>query len=138
MPEKQQKQQLDAFLASGLLDEALRVFGMLEATTVVDPAVDDEFRELLGVTARDLLDDVAYLTPLAATAPDFPSWRRGPSESLPDELQPLICRAVEALDAYTRRLGAIAIVLTNQGGPAAAVFSGLAEAAEARMTFLAS
>lgn len=135
MPEKTQ---LDAFLASGLLDEALRVFGMLEASMVVDPAVDDEFRELLGITARDLLDDVARLTPLAATAPDLSSWRRDPSEPRPDDLQPFICRAVEALDGYTRRLGAIAIIFTNRGGNAATLFRGLAEAAEARMMFLAS
>ena len=133
-----EKPQLDALLASRLLDEALRVFGMLEACTVVDPAVDDEFRELLCIVALDLLDDVACLAYLAATAPSSPSWPRDPSEPHPDEFQPLICRAVEELDAYTTRLTATAIVLTNRGGEAATLINRLAAAAEARMTFLAA
>ena len=135
---KRENPQLDARLANRLLDDALRVFGMLEACTVVDPAVDDDFRELIGITARDLLDDVACLAHLAATGPAAPSWPRDPSEPLPNELQPFICRAVEELDSYTRRLGAIAIVLTDRGGEAATLFHRLAAAAEARMEFLAS
>jgi hypothetical protein len=135
---KRENPQLDARLASKLLDEALRVFGMLEACMVADPTVDDDFRELLGIAARDLLDDVACLSHMAATAPPVLSWPRDPSDLRPNDLQPLICRAVDELGAYAKRLAATAIVLTNRGGDAARVFNRLALAAEARMAFLGS
>jgi hypothetical protein len=130
--------QLDAWLASRLLDEALRVFGMLEACTFVSPAIGEELQELLTLTARGILDDVAYLAGAAAAAPLLRSWPRDPSEPPPDELQPLVCRAVDDLATYTRRLAAIATVLTRRGADAAPLFSQLAATAEERMTFLAS
>jgi hypothetical protein len=135
---RRDRPQLDSWLASRLLDEALRVFGLLEACLVVDPDVDEEFQELLGITARDLLDDVACLAHLAATAPVMRSWPRDPFAPRPDKPQSLVCRAVEELAAYTKRLAAIAIVLTNRGGDAATLFNRLAAAAEARKTLLAS
>jgi ABC-type Fe3+/spermidine/putrescine transport system ATPase subunit len=46
--------------------------------------------------------------------------------------------AVDDLADYSQKLGAIAIVLTHRQGEAAATFSRLAAAAEARMALLGS
>ena len=116
------------------------MFGALQAATYVDAGrLDDHLRELLRLTALDLLDDVACLSALVATAPSWPRWR---SDPLPEPGAPsnqlLTLQAVEALSTYTQRLAAVALLLAYRGDDTATLFADLAATAEARIEVLAS
>jgi hypothetical protein len=121
------------WLAGGLLDEALRVFGALQAATYLDDGqLDDELRERFRVTALDVLDDVACLTPLVV-------WPSAPGRDATDHRgEPPALEAVRALATYSARLASIAEALAGRQDEAASVFVGLAAAAEARIEALAS
>lgn len=125
--------QLDGWLATRLLDEALRVFGiLLSSAHVQESEFDDELLGQLRLAAFDLLDDVARLSPLVAAAPVWlvPRDEQPPVEQ--DEA-PLACRAVEALANYTQGLATLAIIYGYRGGPSATIFTQLAASAEARI-----
>jgi hypothetical protein len=127
------------WLAGGLLDEALRVFGALQAAYLEDGRLDGKLREQFRVTALDLLDDVAHLAPLVVTAPTWPVWPHEPGpEATNHRGEPSALEAVQALAAYSARLASIAGVLVAREDEAATVFVGLAAAAEARIEVLAS
>jgi len=128
------------WLAGGLLDEALRVFGALQAATYMDDGrLGDELRGRFRVTALDLLDDVACLTPLVVSTPTWPFWPHEPGlEATGDRDEPPALEAVHALAAYTARLASIAGALAGRQDETATVFVGLAAAAEARIEVLAS
>ena len=123
---RDERTELHARLASRLLDDALHV----------EPQLDDGLQGLLRTIALDLLDDVTSVARLVATVPAWPSWPREVSQRQPDANAPAICAAVDDLADYSRRLDAIAIVLMNRRGEAAATFARLAAAAEARMVLL--
>ena len=123
---RDERTELHARLASRLLDDALHV----------EPQLDDGLQGLLRTIALDLLDDVTSLARLVATVPAWPSWPREVSRRPPVANAPAICAAVDDLADYSRRLDAIAIVLMNRRGEAAATFARLAAAAEARMVLL--
>ena len=125
---RDERTELHARLASRLLDDALHV----------EPQLDDGLQGLLRTIALDLLDDVTSLARLVATVPAWPSWPREVSQRQPDANAPASCAAVDDLADYSRRLDAIAIVLMNRRGEAAATFARLAAAAEARMALLGS
>ena len=125
---RDERTELHARLASRLLDDALHV----------EPQLDDGLQGLLRTIALDLLDDVTSLAGLVATVPAWPSWPREVSRRPPVANAPAICAAVDDLADYSRRLDAIAIVMTNRRGEAAATFARLAAAAEARMALLGS
>ena len=125
---RDERTELHARLASRLLDDALHV----------EPQLDDGLQGLLRTIALDLLDDVTSLARLVATVPAWPSWPREVSQRQPDANAPAICAAVDDLADYSRKLDAIAIVLTNRRGEAAATFAHLAAAAETRMALLGS
>jgi hypothetical protein len=136
---RDERTELHARLASRLLDDALHVFGALQACAEdYEPQLDDGLQGLLRTIALDLLDDVTSLAGLVATVPAWPSWPREVSRRPPVANAPAICAAVDDLADYSRRLDAIAIVLTNRRGEAAATFARLAAAAEARMALLGS
>ena len=127
------------WLAGGLLDEALRVFGALQAAYLEDGRLDGKLREQFRVTALDLLDDVAHLAPLVVTAPTWPVWPHEPGpEATNHRGEPSALEAVQALATYSARLASIAGVLVAREDEAATVFVGLAAAAEARIEVLAS
>ena len=127
------------WLAGGLLDEALRVFGALQAAYLEDGRLDGKLREQFRVTALDLLDDVAHLAPLVVTAPTWPVWPHEPGpEATNNRGEPSALEAVQALATYSARLASIAGVLVAREDEAATVFVGLAAAAEARIEVLAS
>jgi hypothetical protein len=130
----------DGWLAGRFLDEALRVFGALETATCADGGrLDDRLRELLHMTALDLLDDVACLASVVMTAPSWPPWPHDPPPELtpPADESPTV-RAVEALGTYTQRLTSVALLLAHRRDDTATVFARLAAAAEARIEVLAS
>ena len=101
-------------------------------------ALDDELQGLLRTTALDLLDDVARLARLVATVPGWPSWPGVAFRPPHDAGAPAVYAAVDDLADYSHELGAIAIVLMNRRGEAAARFARLAAAAAARMARLGS
>ncbi|HEY6697953.1 MAG TPA: hypothetical protein VIZ67_07000 [Acidimicrobiales bacterium] len=128
------------WLAGGLLDEALRVFGALQAAYLEDGRLDGKLREHFRATALDLLDDVAHLAPLVVTAPTWPVWPHepGPEAATNHRGETPALEAVQALAAYSARLASIAGVLVAREDEPATVFVGLAAAAEARIEALAS
>jgi hypothetical protein len=127
------------WLAGGLLDEALRVFGALQAAYLEDGRLDGKLREQFRVTALDLLDDVTHLAPLVVTAPTWPVWPHEPGpKATNNRSEPSALEAVQALATYSARLASIAGVLVAREDEAATVFVGLAAAAEARIEVLAS
>jgi hypothetical protein len=127
------------WLAGGLLDEALRVFGALQTACVEDRRLDARLREAFRRTAVDLLDDVASLAPLVVGAPTWPVWPHEPGPRDTDHgADPPALEAVQALATYTAKLASIAGVLVGSEDEVATVFVGLAAAAEARMEVLAS
>ena len=126
------------WLAAKLLDEALRVFGVLQAAVHLDdPRFDHELRERFRVTSLDVLDDVACLASLAGAAPSWPPLPRAAAPA-PDRGEPPSWIAVEALSDYTQRLAAVALVSADRDDQAAMTFARLAAAAEARIEVLAS
>jgi hypothetical protein len=134
-----ERSELHARLASRLLDDALHVFGALQACAEDhELQLDDGLQGLLRTIALDVLDDVASLARLVATAPAWPFWPREVSKRPRDADAPAVYAALDDLADYSKKLGAIAIVLTNRRGEAAATFARLAAAAEARMTLLGS
>jgi hypothetical protein len=129
----------DGWLAGWLLDEGLRVFGALQAATLVDDQLDDPLRERFRTTALGVLDDVACLASLVMATP---FWPRCPHDPVPEppaatDQSPTI-QAVEALAVYTHRLASVATVLTRRADDRATLYAGLAVAAQARMEVLAS
>jgi hypothetical protein len=128
---------LDGWLATSVIDEALRVFGALMTSAIVDGSeIDDEVLGLETV-ALELLDDVSRLAPLAASAYSCPSPREASERAAGDDT-PLPCRAIEALVAYTQRLAGIALVLGNRSHESAPLFAERAAVAEARIARLDS
>jgi hypothetical protein len=119
-----------------LIEEALSVFGALMTSAFVEgDDVDDELVRLLETTALELLDDVSYLAPLAATADSCPSLHESP-ETRPADDAPLPCQAIEALVAYTQRLAGIATVLGDRNHQAAPLFIERAAVAATRVARL--
>jgi hypothetical protein len=136
---RDERTELHARLASRLLDDALHVFGALQACTEDhEPQLDHALQELLRTIALDVLDDVASLAPLVATAAAWPFWPREVSTRPRDADAPAVYAALDDLADYTQKLGAIAIVLTNRRSEAPATFARLAAEAEARMALLGS
>ena len=128
----------DRWLADKMLDEALNVFGTLQAAAYLDdPRLDGDLRERFRATALDVLDDVACLASLTGTAPPWPSWSRRPMRATPADERPS-WTAVRALGEYTQRLVAVAAVLADREDDTAAAFARLAASAEVRIEVLAS
>jgi hypothetical protein len=129
---------LDGWLATSVIDEALRVFGALMAAAFEeDGEIDDEIVGRLEMTALDLLDDVSWLAPLAGPSDSCPlPWEASEREA--DDDTPLPCQAIESLVAYAQRVAGIATVLGNRNHEAAALFAERAAAAEARIERLDS
>jgi hypothetical protein len=128
----------DHWLAAKLLDEALRVFGVLQAAVYLDdPRLDHELRKRFRVTSLEVLDDVACLASLAGAAPTWPPLPRAAAPAA-DRGEPPSWIAVEALGDYTQRLAAVAVVFAHREDEAATAFARLAAAAEARIEVLAS
>jgi hypothetical protein len=127
----------ERWLAGRLMDEALYVFGAMRMA-VDEPGLEDAVRDLLRRTALDVLDDVAWLAHLAASAPT--SVQQAPWEPLTagrsDE--PPVMGAVQALGDYAERLAAVALVFASREDDASVAFIEPAAAAEARIELLAS
>jgi hypothetical protein len=119
------------------MEEALYVFGAMRIAAD-DPALEDALRDLLRRTALDVLDDVACLAHLAASAPasvQQAPWEP-PTAGRTD--QPPVIRAALALGDYAERLAAVALVFASREDDASVTFIELAAAAEARIELLAS
>jgi len=129
---------LDGWLATSMIDEALRVFGALMTSVLVNGSeTDDAPVGLLRTTALELLDDVSWLAPLAPSSSACP-WPQESSEREAGDDGPPLYQAIEALVAYTRRLTGIALVLGNRNHEAAPLFAERAAVAEARIARLNS
>jgi len=124
-------------LAGRLLEEALYVFGAMRMAAD-EPGLEDGARDQLRRTALDVLDDVACLAHLAASAPA--SVPQAPSEppTAGRSDEPPVIRAVQALGDYAERLAAVALVFAYREDEASVAFIELAAAAEARIELLAS
>jgi hypothetical protein len=128
----------DRWLAAKLLDEALRVFGALQAAVYLDdPRLDHELRERFRETALGVLDDVACLAALAVAAPPWPTAPHADGSRAHGD-EPPSWIAVEALGDYTQRLVAVAMVFADRDDEAASAFARLAATAEVRIEVLAS
>jgi hypothetical protein len=128
----------DRWLAAKMLDEALHVFGTLQAAAYIDdPRLDAQLRERFRLTALDILDDVACLASLTVTAPPWPSWPRRSERAARDDERPS-WTAVQALGEYTQRLVAVAAALADRENETATAFARLAATAEVRIEVLAS
>jgi hypothetical protein len=127
----------ERWLAGRLLEEALYVFGALRMAAD-EPGLEEGLRELLRRTALDVLDDVACLAHLAASAPASmrpPAPWEPPAPGPGDEP---ILRVVQAMGDYAERLAAVALVFASREDDASVAFIELAAAAEARIELLAS
>jgi hypothetical protein len=134
----------DRWLAGRLLDDALCVFGALQAAASAhDPRLTGELRERLRATSLDVLDDVACLAELAGSAalsapgPGDPSPGPEPASSGRGDEQPAL-RAVQALGDYSERLVAVALVFASRDDETSTAFVELAAVAEARIEILAA
>src|SRR2546429_3890358 len=128
-----------ARLASRLLDDALHVFGALQACLYDDePLLDDELQGLFRTTALDLLEDVATFARLAVMAPEWPVWPQQTPRRPAASDAPAAYPALNDLAYYTETLGASALVLRRRRSEAAATFARLAASADARMAVLRS
>jgi hypothetical protein len=128
----------ERWLAGRLLEEALYVFGAMYLAAD-DPGLEDTLRDLMRRTALDVLDDVACLAYLAASAPAYlppPAPWDPPTPGRGDE--PPILRVVQAMGDYAERLAAVALVFACREDDASVAFIELAAAAEARIERLAS
>ncbi len=126
------------WFADKMLDEALHVFGTLQAAAYLDdPRLDRQLRERFRTAALDVLDDVACLASLTGTAPPRPSWSRRPERTARGDERPS-WTAVQALGEYTQRLVAVAAVLADREDEIATAFAQLAATAEVRIEVLAS
>lgn len=131
--------ELEARAASRLLDEALSVFGFLQASVHDDKgALDAEIQELLTRAAHDVLDDVASLGGLVLGGSGWRSWPREVLRRRSTASVPTARRAVDDLARYTARLAATAMAFENQETDGAREFGRLAAAAEARLAQLAA